>query len=97
LPIDPDLYLGPEDDLIDVDESPDSADREIDAPAASEVSMSCEFIHTIGSSILDVSSKWTKHLPNFVQKSRTSVTKIYFRWPGSSAHSGHTTTQDVSI
>ncbi|KAG1800694.1 uncharacterized protein BJ212DRAFT_1305207 [Suillus subaureus] len=39
IPINPDLYLGPEDDIIDVDELPDSANPEIDAPAASEVSM----------------------------------------------------------
>ncbi|KAG1819113.1 uncharacterized protein BJ212DRAFT_1479226 [Suillus subaureus] len=40
IPIDPDLYLGPEDDIIDVDKLPDSADPKIDALAASEVFMS---------------------------------------------------------
>ncbi|KAG1823826.1 uncharacterized protein BJ212DRAFT_1476693 [Suillus subaureus] len=40
--IDPDLYLGPEDDIIDVDELLDSADPKIDVPAASEVSMSLD-------------------------------------------------------
>ncbi|KAG1822066.1 uncharacterized protein BJ212DRAFT_1477895 [Suillus subaureus] len=39
-PIDPDLYLRPEDDIIDVDELLDPADPEIDALAASEVSIS---------------------------------------------------------
>ncbi|KAG1821860.1 uncharacterized protein BJ212DRAFT_1297158 [Suillus subaureus] len=38
--IDPDLYLRPEDDIIDVDELPDSADPKIDVLAASEASMS---------------------------------------------------------
>ncbi|KAG1800689.1 uncharacterized protein BJ212DRAFT_1487891 [Suillus subaureus] len=40
--IDPDLYLGPEGDIIDVDELPDSADPKIDVPAASEASMSLD-------------------------------------------------------
>ncbi|KAG1803429.1 uncharacterized protein BJ212DRAFT_1304578 [Suillus subaureus] len=40
--IDPDLYLGLEDDIIDVDELPDSADPKIDVPAASEASMSLD-------------------------------------------------------
>ncbi|KAG1819586.1 uncharacterized protein BJ212DRAFT_1478818 [Suillus subaureus] len=40
--IDPDLYLRPEDDIIDVDELPDSADPKIDVPAASEASMSLD-------------------------------------------------------
>ncbi|KAG1726657.1 hypothetical protein EDB19DRAFT_1914519 [Suillus lakei] len=39
-PINPDLYLRPDDDLIDCDEGPDSADADSDAPAAAEVSMS---------------------------------------------------------
>ncbi|KAG1719391.1 hypothetical protein EDB19DRAFT_1913167 [Suillus lakei] len=39
LAIDPDLYLGPEDDVIDVDEMPDFADAECDAPAPPEESM----------------------------------------------------------
>ncbi|KAG1804321.1 uncharacterized protein BJ212DRAFT_1486743 [Suillus subaureus] len=38
--IDPDLYLRPEDDIIDVDELLDSADPKIDVLAASEASMS---------------------------------------------------------
>ncbi|KAG1744249.1 hypothetical protein EDB19DRAFT_1827128 [Suillus lakei] len=36
LVIDPDLYLRPEDDVIDVDEIPDFADAECDAPAPPE-------------------------------------------------------------
>ncbi|KAG1737444.1 hypothetical protein EDB19DRAFT_1909762 [Suillus lakei] len=36
LAIDPDLYLGPEDDVIDVDEMPDIADAGCDAPAPPE-------------------------------------------------------------
>ncbi|KAG1794506.1 uncharacterized protein BJ212DRAFT_1490055 [Suillus subaureus] len=39
-PINPDLYLRHEDDIIDVDELLDSADPKIDALAASEVFMS---------------------------------------------------------
>ncbi|KAG2044170.1 hypothetical protein BDR03DRAFT_1004512 [Suillus americanus] len=38
--IDPDLYLGPEDDVIDVDELPDAADPPTFDPATSEVSTS---------------------------------------------------------
>ena len=97
LAIDPDLYLGPEDDVIDVDEMPDFADAECDAPAPPEESMLCEFIDFRWLSILDVSLKLMKHLPNLIQTSRTSLTKIYIRWSGTSAHSGHTNTQDVSI
>ncbi|KAG1734784.1 hypothetical protein EDB19DRAFT_1910910 [Suillus lakei] len=37
--IDPDLYLRPEDDVIDVDEMPDFADAKCDAPAPPEESM----------------------------------------------------------
>ncbi|KAG2039874.1 hypothetical protein BDR03DRAFT_1090271 [Suillus americanus] len=37
--IDPDLYLGPEDDVIDVDELPDAADPPNFDPATSEVSI----------------------------------------------------------
>ncbi|KAG1721658.1 hypothetical protein EDB19DRAFT_1917184 [Suillus lakei] len=39
LAINPDLYLGPEDDVIDVDEMPDFADAKCDAPAPPEESM----------------------------------------------------------
>ncbi|KAG1725240.1 hypothetical protein EDB19DRAFT_1915156 [Suillus lakei] len=39
LAIDPDLYLGPENDVIDVDEMLDFADAECDAPAPPEESM----------------------------------------------------------
>ncbi|KAG1724421.1 hypothetical protein EDB19DRAFT_1834188 [Suillus lakei] len=42
LPIHLDLYLGPDDDLIDCDEGPDSADADSDALAAPEVSMSSD-------------------------------------------------------
>ncbi|KAG1728210.1 hypothetical protein EDB19DRAFT_1913861 [Suillus lakei] len=42
LVIDPDVYLGPEDDIIDVDEMPDFADAEYDAPAPPEESMSSD-------------------------------------------------------
>ncbi|KAG2035377.1 hypothetical protein BDR03DRAFT_983673 [Suillus americanus] len=38
--INPDLYLGPEDDVIDVDELPDAADPPIFDPATLEVSIS---------------------------------------------------------
>ncbi|KAG1803033.1 uncharacterized protein BJ212DRAFT_1487255 [Suillus subaureus] len=40
--INPDLYLGPEDDIIDVDELLDSANPKIDVLAASEASMSLD-------------------------------------------------------
>ncbi|KAG2109813.1 hypothetical protein DEU56DRAFT_902739 [Suillus clintonianus] len=40
--VDPDLYLGPEDDVIDVDELPDSAYPPSVSPAASDVSSSSE-------------------------------------------------------
>ncbi|KAG1818209.1 uncharacterized protein BJ212DRAFT_1299027 [Suillus subaureus] len=56
--INPDLYLGPEDDIIDVDELPDSADPKIDVPAASEVSMSLD----------DTSNKLQSEQPELTNK-----------------------------
>ncbi|KAG2030630.1 hypothetical protein BDR03DRAFT_986965 [Suillus americanus] len=44
--IDPDLYLGPEDDVIDVDEFPDAADPPTFDPATSEVSFSSNKLST---------------------------------------------------
>src|SRR6267154_2500399 len=95
--INPDLYLRPEDDAIDVDELPDSPDRPPFALAPSQVSMSCEFLHSRRVSIPHVSPKRTKHLPTLVQSSRSSLTKIYMRWSRSSDPSGHTITPGVSI
>src|SRR6267154_1230361 len=87
--INPDLYLGPEDDVIDVDELPDSSDPPSCAPAPSQMSMSCEFLHSRRVSIPHVSPKRTKHLPTLVQSGRSSLTKIYMRWSRSSDPSGH--------
>jgi hypothetical protein len=47
LPIDPDLYLGLEDDLIDCDEDLVPADVEIDVLAVPEVPMASECIYII--------------------------------------------------
>jgi hypothetical protein len=44
---DPDLYLGPDDDLIDCDEAPECADVETDAPAIPGIAIPGEFTHTI--------------------------------------------------
>lgn len=71
--IDPDLYLGPEDDVIDIDELPDSADPPSlppATPAASDVSISGVSIHPRPSLILILSPKPNRHLPNLVQRSR---------------------------
>lgn len=75
--IDPDLYLGPEDDVIDVDELLDSADPPTFSPATSEVSISCGSIHSRPFMTLIVSPKPTNHLPNFLQTSRNSIRRRY--------------------
>lgn len=95
--IDPDLYLGPEDDVIDVDELPDFADPPTLAPAASDVSTSCGSIHSRHFYILILSPKPRSHLPHIVQSSRSSISKKYVCWSGSSIRSEDTNTQNVSI
>lgn len=55
LPIDPDLYLGPDDDLINYEDQLESADAVGGAPAAPQVSMTCRFLHTMHHSILNSS------------------------------------------
>jgi hypothetical protein len=68
LPINPDLYLGLEDDLIDCDEDPVPADVEIDVPAAPEVSMASECIYII------THYRYSIYLPSQCNLNRCSFT-----------------------
>ncbi|KAG1718627.1 hypothetical protein EDB19DRAFT_1837803 [Suillus lakei] len=56
-PIDLDLYLWPDDDLIDCDQGPDSTEADSDAPALPEVSMSYETSAELHSEQPDVTNE----------------------------------------
>ncbi|KAG1814428.1 uncharacterized protein BJ212DRAFT_1482159 [Suillus subaureus] len=81
--IDPDLYLRPEDDIIDVDELLDSADPKIDVPAASEVSMSLD----------DTSNKLQSEQPELTNKDLHLMAQEFQPF-GSYEHTGLQSIQD---
>ncbi|KAG1800138.1 uncharacterized protein BJ212DRAFT_1488023 [Suillus subaureus] len=78
-PINPDLYLRPEDDIIDVDELLDSADPKSDVLAASEVSMSLD----------DTSTELHSEQPELTNEDLHSMARE-FRPFGSYEHTGLT-------
>ncbi|KAG1721035.1 hypothetical protein EDB19DRAFT_1917579 [Suillus lakei] len=82
LVINPDLYLGPEDDVIDIDEMPNIADAECDAPAPPEESM-----------LYETSTKSHSDQPDLTNEDLRSMVQD-FRPFGSYEHTGLQSIQD---